>query len=709
MKRKKTPDQDHLKQKIIRYYKKNTQKKLALPQLAKKMGLNEVSSAFTHAVQSLNAQGILGQTASQQYYFSSAARRTLVKTLEGRLDLARSGAGYVMVENQAKDIYIPAKYLNMAMAGDLVKVQLHPSRKFGKPQGEIVQIIKRFTDQIMGTVYLGKKKITVSPANPLIPFDILIKGHDHEDLEDGSKVVVKVINWDYGHNTVLGEIVETMGEDPRDFAMKSILIGKGFNLHYPHEALTQSEAIPEEITADEIKKRRDFRSILTFTIDPATAKDFDDALSYQLMPDGSVEVGVHIADVTHYLTPGTALDQEAYRRSTSVYLVDRVLPMLPEKLSNDLCSLNPHTDKLTFSAVFVFNKKLEITSRWFGKTIIHSDHRFTYDEAQRVLEQSKGKYVQSLKALNRIAHHLRQQNIKAGAIQFETDEIQFELDAQGEPISLAVKERKDAHLLIEDFMLLANREVASLIATQGQNQEIPFVYRVHDLPDPDKIGEFAVFAQTMGYKLDTQTPLHIAKSLNRIQEAARKDERLHILAPLAIRSMAKAIYTTNNIGHFGLGFKFYTHFTSPIRRYADVLVHRILEKNLEMPYRVKKIRLEDQCRHISTQERMAVEAERESTKYMQVRYLQKFIGETFEGLVSGIIERGFFVELLANKCEGLVPFNTMSEGYSVADNRLRAMGLHSGRVITFGEKVKVRIVEVDTEYQEIDFELVEED
>ncbi len=709
MKQKKTPDQHNLKQDILQYFKNNTRRKLAENQLAKKIG-REVTPEFKHALHSLTAQGILSKTASQQYYFSTSAKQTFIKYVEGRLDLARSGAGYVIVENQPQDVYIPAKYLNMAMARDIVKVQMHPSRKFGKPQGEIVQIVKRFTEQIIGTVFLSKKKITVTPANPLIPFDILIKHYDGEqDLESGAKVVIKVTNWDYGHNTVLGEIMEVLPEGDRDYAMKSILISKGFNLHYPEEAREQSEAIPAEISSEEIKKRRDFRQVLTFTIDPATAKDFDDALSYQVLPDESIEVGVHIADVTHYLQPGSALDQEAFRRATSVYLVDRVLPMLPEKLSNDLCSLNPHTDKLTFSAVFVFNRKLDIIQRWFGKTIIHSDQRFSYEEAQKIIDHGKGKHAQPLKELNRIAQHLRQKNIKGGAIQFETDEVQFELNEDGEPISLFVKERKETHLLIEDFMLLANREVATLIAQKGRDQEIPLVYRVHDLPDPDKIGDFALFAQTLGYQLDTQTPLNIAKSLNRIQEAARKDERLHILAPLAIRSMAKAVYTTNNIGHFGLGFKFYTHFTSPIRRYADVLVHRILEKNLEAPFRMKKSRLEEQCKYISNQERMAVEAERESTKYMQVRYLEKFIGETFEGLVSGIIDRGFFVELMANKCEGLVPFNSLEEAFSVADNRLRAMGLHSGKVITFGQKVKVRVTEVDTDYQEIDLELVSED
>lgn len=407
------------------------------------------------------------------------------------------------------------------------------------------------------------------------------------------------------------------------------------------------------------------------------------------------------------MQPHTALDQEAYRRSTSVYLVDRVAPMLPEKLSNDLCSLNPHEDKLTFSAVFTFDKKLNITSSWFGRTIIHSDHRFTYEDAQEVLENKTNLYQDQLVQLNKIAKRLRQQNIHRGAIQFETDEVQFELNDKNEPIGIFVKERKDAHLLIEDFMLLANREVARYIAEKGKEHEIPFIYRVHDLPDIDKLNEFSIFVRDLGYELQTQTPQQIAKSLNAIQEAAQKDPVLKMLAPIAIRTMAKAVYTTNNIGHFGLGFPFYTHFTSPIRRYADVLAHRILAENLDQTVREKKSRLEDQCKHISTQERKAIDAERESISYKQAEFMARHVGESFIGYISGIIERGIFVSLADSKCEGLVRFDSMNEGFSVAGHRLRAMGLHTGKVYSFGDQVNVRIISADPERREIDMVLDE--
>ncbi|MEZ4940164.1 MAG: RNB domain-containing ribonuclease [Saprospiraceae bacterium] len=429
---------------------------------------------------------------------------------------------------------------------------------------------------------------------------------------------------------------------------------------------------------------------------------------------------MHIADVTHYLKPDTTLDQEAYRRSTSVYLVDRVNPMLPEKLSNNLCSLVPYQDRLTFSAVFVFDEKEKVVSRWFGKTVIHSAKRFSYEEAQSILDGNPGEGTQQLriypqldwavKTLNRLAKNMRNERFQQGAIGFESEEVRFRLAEDGTPIEAYVKERKDAHLLIEDFMLLANKEVALYIDRQAAaEREIPFVYRVHDLPDMEKVAEFARFAAEMGHHMKVSTPKQIARSYNDLMSASKKDPRLKLLEPLAIRTMAKAVYTTNNIGHYGLGFSHYAHFTSPIRRYADVLVHRLLERNLDgRVFRMDKAKLEEQCKHVSAQEKKAADAERESIKYKQAELLRRHLGEVFQGYVSGMIDRGFFVELPGSLAEGLVEFRYLDDTYTLEEGNLRARGRRYGKTIKMGDRVQVRVTAVDLAKRQIEMELVEE-
>ncbi|MCB0602388.1 MAG: ribonuclease R [Saprospiraceae bacterium] len=700
--KKKPKSKKNLQNQLYQFFHHHPQKKVNIKQLSKKLQLSETWEEVRHAVYVLQSRGVVESAGEDRFMLhSDRAKSESYQVREGRVDIIRSGAAYIIPEDGSTDIFVPAKHLNHALNGDLVKVRTTGSSR-NKPFGEILEVIRRQQDQFVGTVISNRKQYFVLTDNPLIPFDIVLKEFP-DDIELDDKIIVQITDWKLGRNQVAAKYLERLDiEDVNDYNMKSILLRQGFSVNFPSEVEEEVAEINPAISAEEIQKRRDFRSVLTFTIDPKTAKDFDDALSYQVLDNGLIEVGVHIADVTHYVRPHTALDQEAYRRSTSVYLVDRVAPMLPEKLSNDLCSLNPHEDKLTFSAVFTFDQKLNVTSSWFGRTIIHSDHRFTYEDAQEVIENKTNLYRDQVVQLNKIAKRLRQQNIRHGAIQFETDEVQFELNDKNEPIGVFVKERKDAHLLIEDFMLLANREVARYIAEKGKEHEIPFIYRVHDLPDIDKLNEFSIFVRDLGYELQTQTPQQIAKSLNAIQEAAQKDPILKMLAPIAIRTMAKAVYTTNNIGHFGLGFSFYTHFTSPIRRYADVLAHRILAENLDQTFREKKSRLEDQCKHISTQERKAIDAERESISYKQAEYMARHVGESFIGYISGIIERGIFVSLADSKCEGLVRFDSMNEGFSVADHRLRAMGLHSGKVYSFGDEVKVRIISADPDRREID-------
>lgn len=650
------------------------------------------------------------------------------KFVEGRVDMVRSGAAYVTSELLDSDVYIPVKYMNGALHGDTVRVLLFPrppqGRRGGamgprKPEGEIVAVLKRANEFFIGTLRKSTKYALLLPDNPNMPVDVYVPLDACGEARDGDKAVVRIVDWQEGKGRApIGKITQVLGKvGGSDFEMKKILINAGFELTHSEEALAEAEAIPPQISEQEIARRRDFRDVLTFTIDPEDAKDFDDALSFRQLENGRIEVGVHIADVTHYLKPDSPMDKEAYQRSTSVYLVDRVCPMLPEQLSNHLCSLVPEQDRLTFSAVFEFNEKQEVVARWFGKTVIHSAKRFTYEEAQTVLENKAAASLkeleiypaleQALRTLDKIAQKMRKAREKNGAIGFETDEVRFKLAPDGTPIEAYVKERKDAHLLIEDFMLLANKEVALFIeAKSKQEQEVPFVYRIHDLPDMSKVADFARFAAELGVPMKVDTPKQIAQSFNTLMKAARKDDRLKLLEPLAIRTMAKAVYSSNNIGHYGLGFSHYSHFTSPIRRYSDVLAHRILERNLDgRSYRVDKDKLEVQCKHISNQERKAADAERESIKYKQAEFVRSHIGETFEGVISGIIERGFFVELPGSKAEGLVEFRYLDDTYVVQEGNLRAVGRRYKRAFKMGDKVPVRVTAVDLAKRQIELEL----
>jgi len=562
----------------------------------------------------------------------------------------------------------------------------------------------------MGTYWEYPKYalVTLDGANA---FDIVVDRDQDHEAKDGEKVVIKVTQWPEGKQVhPLGQITSVLGKaGTSDIEMKSILINSGFQLDFPEMVQAESEAIPLEIPEEEIGLRRDMRSTTTFTIDPDTAKDFDDALSYHILENGHKEIGVHIADVTHYVKEGSPLDLEAFERSTSVYLVDRVLPMLPEKLSNGVCSLRPNEDKLTFSAVFTFNEKDRIVDRWFGKTITHSDRRFTYEEAQTVIETGKGDFAKEVKELNRIATVLRKQRFKSGAINFETEEVKFRLDENGVPLEVYVKERKESHMLVEDFMLLANREVAMFMDKKGKKlqKEIPYIYRIHDQPDLDKANDLARFALELGYEMDVSTPENIAKAYNALLSAAEDNPGLKLLQPLAIRTMAKAVYSSNNIGHYGLGIDYYSHFTSPIRRYSDVLGHRLLELNLNgKTHFTNKIKLEEQCEHISRQERKATEAERESIKYKQVEFIKNHIGETFDGVISGIGDRGVFVELLENRCEGMVTFDSLPESYEVPDSRLYIKGARSKKVYKMGDPIQVQVVDADLTRRRIEMSWV---
>ena len=652
---------------------------------------------------------------------TSNARRGMY---EGIVDMTKTGAGYVICEGLENDIYVPAKLTNGAMNGDRVKVSVYfPGQTRGsrrKPDGEIIEIVKRAMDHFIGVFIMTRKFAVVTPDRIDVP-EIFIKIDDTKDAQDGEKVVVQITDWGEGRQKKLfGKVTAILGQPgTSNIEMQAILINNGFNITFPDDVLAETAMIDDDTPrveahteGDGFKVRRDFRGITTFTIDPYDAKDFDDALSFQVLKNGNIEIGIHIADVTHYIKPQTALDREAYMRSTSVYLVDRVCPMLPERLSNELCSLRPNEDKLTFSAVFEFDDKYKIVNKWFGKTIIHSDRRYAYEDAQVILEEGTGDFSHELLKMNQIAHHLRKKRFKDGAINFETDEVKFKLDEHGVPIEVFVKERKEAHMLIEDFMLLANKEVATFMAkrdarSRSKGIEVPYIYRIHDLPDVDKLRDFATFASELGVKMNLDTPQNIAKSLNDLAKKAEKDENLKVLTPIAIRCMAKAVYSSDNIGHYGLAFEYYSHFTSPIRRYSDVLAHRILFENLQTIKRVDKEKLEDQCKHISKQEKKASDAERQSIKYKQVEYIKGHIGDTFEGIISGMIERGVFVEIKHMLTEGMVDFARCPEPFEVEPSRLRARGVRSGKILKMGQPVTVQIVAADLETRQIDMRLIE--
>lgn len=705
---------DKLTPKVLSILQSKPKKGFSARQIAKKLDkphlVNEVGDALSELVNQKKAYELDGgKYRLDRFYLKSANEDPEDRLFSGKVDMTRSGSAYIITEDLDKDIYVSSRKLRGALNGDIVEVKIFTGGRKTNPSGEVIKVLRRHTKEFIGTIYQSGNRYFAGTDNYGNPLDIWIEDDHLNGAEEGDKVIAEVFDWSERPNQFpRGKVVDKLGKTGSDdIEMKAILLKNGFHLNFPDAVVKEVERIPNQIQEEDLSGRADLRHLESFTIDPVDAKDFDDALSYRILENNNVEVGVHIADVTHYLKEGSALDKEALERSTSVYLVDRVLPMLPEKLSNNLCSLRPNEDRLAFSALFEFDQNKKVVKRWFGKSVIHSRKRFTYEEAQEIMDSGEGDFSEALLPLNEIALKLRQDRFAAGSINFETDEVRFQLDENGYPIEIFVKERKPVHMLVEDFMLLANKEVATFMQEKKDGKPIPFVYRVHDLPDPMKIADFALFAKELGFNFDLSTPKKIASSFNRLTEASKQKPELEVLQPLAIRSMAKAIYTTDNIGHYGLGFENYTHFTSPIRRYSDVLVHRILEKNIKGDYRMSIEELEKQCRYISQMERHAMDAERESIKYKQVEFLQKRVGEEFDGYVTGMIERGIFVELENVLCEGLISFDSMDDYYEMTGHRLAARGRQSGRIIKMGDKLKVKLLDTDLSRRQIELELIE--
>lgn len=700
---------------ISKFFLRQRSNKYNAKQILQKLKIANSKDSVLHALKVLEGKGLIVHHAEGKYKYNRKASLDLQaksapkKIYQGRVDQTKSGDAYIICDGLDDDVFVRSRDLKGAFHKDVVKVAVPQIRGKRRPEGKIVEILERSVTHIIGKVSRKNKLSIVYPLNKNLFNEVYIHNDNIGEANDGDQVVVEITEWGTSQNKSIWGKVTAVMENPTEnnIAMQSILLSNGFDLDFPQEALDQLKGIEPGIDEAEASRRRDIRDVTTFTIDPLTARDFDDALSYKVLDNGWKEVGVHIADVTHYVPEDSPLDKEALKRSTSVYLVDRVLPMLPEKLSNDLCSLNPHEDRYTFSAIFVFDEHDMIKDRWFGRTVIHSDRRFTYEEAQEVIESGEGDFAEEIRELNRIAKKLRKDKFKNGAISFESDEVQFVLDENGKPINTYVKQRKEAHMLIEDFMLLANKEVAAYIAKKSK-VEIPFIYRIHDEPNPEKLADFALFAKALNFQMRIDTPQHIAESFNQLHKKAEEDEQYKLLQPLAIRTMSKAEYSTDNIGHYGLAFKYYTHFTSPIRRYSDVLVHRLLDKNIgEKTFRTDKAQLEAKAAHISLQERKANDAERESVKYKQAEYVLDHIGEEFDGVVSGMIDKGIFIELVDSKAEGLVTFDKLDEPYEMQENRLKAIGKRTGTVIHMGQRVRVKIIDADLEKRQIDMEIIE--
>lgn len=632
--------------------------------------------------------------------------------MEGRVDLTNDGSAFIVTDDELEsDIFVAPRKLRNALHGDRVKVYVYAISKGKRKEGEIIEILQRAKMEFTGIVKLSERFAFFIPDDRKMMHDIFIPMSELNGAKNGIKAVAEITDWPAEAKNPIGRIKHILGaQGENDTEMNAILAEYGFPLSFPVEVEHESEEISDVITKEEIARRRDFRDITTFTIDPFDAKDFDDALSFKILENGNYEVGVHIADVSHYIAPDSALDKEAFDRATSVYLVDRVIPMLPERLSNGLCSLRPKEEKLCFSAVFELDENAFIQTEWYGKTIIYSDRRFTYEEVQEVIESKEGDFKDEILKLNALAYKLRDRKFKNGAISFETTEVKFKLDETGKPIGVYVKERKDAHKLIEDFMLLANRKVAEHVSKMGKGKhKYTFVYRAHDSPKPDALANFAQFAARFGYKINTKSDKETAKSLNFLMEDVEGKKEQNVLTQLAIRSMAKAIYTTKTSSHYGLAFDHYTHFTSPIRRYPDVMVHRLLFHYLNGGQSVNAEHYEKLCSHSSQMEKKAADAERSSVKYKQAEYLRDQVGNTFTGIISGVTEWGMYVEIIENKCEGMIRLRDISDDfYTLDEKNYCIIGQRKKKTYQLGDEVKIRVKNVDLTKKQIDFSLVQD-
>ena len=689
--------------KLLRFFKQNPTRALNYKQLSSVMEAEESNEKqrIVNALSNLRTKGILVEVSKGKYALNIKDR-----IMQGIFHVSKYGKMSFQDTESKAFFTVKTKDAGHALNGDLVQAKLFRDGRRKRRFAKIESVIERSKKEYVGKMQLSNDHAFVIPVDPRIHVDFFISKINLKDFPDGSIVKIVLEEWRASEKNPRANILEYIGvAGTIDVEMRTILIEKGFDLAFSSQALSHLERVEGKISDSERESRKDFTKTPTFTIDPADAKDFDDALSVRRLNDGNWEIGIHIADVTHFLEEKTALDKEAFIRSTSVYLPDRVLPMLPEKLSNHLCSLVPKEERRCFSAVFIIDTDNKVINEWYGKTLIYSAHRFTYEDAQNTLNKGEGLFYDELYILNKLAKKYRNKRLKNGAIAFESREARFGFDDLGKPEKIFIKERMDSHKLVEEFMLLANRKVAEFLRKKDVHDHN--VYRVHDVPDEERLADLIAFVRTLGHNLTNSSPVQFGKSLNKLMKDTEGSYDENIIQHMAVRSMPKAIYTSKNIGHFGLAFDHYTHFTSPIRRYADVLVHRKLNSVLNKEVSFDKFQLEDRLEHISRQEKKAMEAERTATKFMKVLFMEDKVGQTFDGIISGIMEWGFFVEVIENTCEGAVRIgDSLGEPFYLDPAEYCFTGHNTGKKYRIGDQIKVKVKAVDIDKRTIDFKLV---
>lgn len=697
-----------LKRRILKVFSHHPEGALSAEQLSAELDKTDKRSAITQALGELTAEDHLVTTQAGSYHLKEGQ-----DYIVGTVDMTTSGAAYIITPELEQDVYVSQRNTGHALGGDTVRVQLHKRGRNKKIEGTIVEVIKRGRDTFVGVFQLksGRDYGFVVVENRAIHVDIYVSKSACNGARDSEKVVVSITRWPDEAERPFGKIIQILGAcGEHEVEMHAILAEYGLPYRFPEEVRREAETLPIAITAEEVAKRRDMRAVPTFTIDPADAKDFDDALSFQRLANGHYEIGIHIADVSHYVQEGSLLDAEAYRRGTSVYLVDRVVPMLPEILSNQVCSLRPQEEKLCFSAIFEISPDARRIGEWFGRTVIRSDHRFTYEQAQEVIESGQGPFADEIRTLNDIAKTLCATRKRKGALQFDKKEVKFKLDEQGEPLAVYLKETREAHHLIEEFMLLANRRVASFVGEKqhGQPSGKTFIYRVHEDPNPEKIEALKKFVKQFGYQLENTSRLALSQSMNEMLRQAKDKPEANMIETLSMRTMNKAKYDTDHTdGHYGLAFDYYTHFTSPIRRYPDVMAHRLLQHYLEGRPSPPATAYQTQCAHASQREKLAVDAERDSVKFMQVKFMEKHLDECFDGIISGVTEWGIYVELPNCLAEGLIRLHSMKDDrYTYDPRNYSIQGTRSKKVFQLGDPVRVRIAHADLTRKQLDFEMV---